>query len=217
MTKIALDIGHGTNTKGKRYAGFIEHDFNSDVGIRVKHKLEQAGFDVYFPQFPNSEEVGLSTRTKHANYKEKPDLYYSIHGNASTDENADGCCCFHWHSSKGGKRLANIHAKNLKKYGFKTHGNGIHESEKGSWTNLHVVRETHAVALLTENGFYTNTIERELMKTDEYRERLSNLITDDIKEYFGIETDYKVLYEQTLAEKNILKDKLNSIKMIVEG
>ena len=36
--KIPIDIGHGTNTKGKGIGDFKEHWFNSVVGIIVKNK-----------------------------------------------------------------------------------------------------------------------------------------------------------------------------------
>ncbi|PJH69203.1 hypothetical protein CVR96_27570, partial [Salmonella enterica subsp. enterica serovar Typhimurium] len=41
--------------------------------------------------------------------------------------------------------------------GYSTHGNGLHAGVVGSWTNLHITRETNMPAVLVEHGFMTNS------------------------------------------------------------
>lgn len=184
---IALDIGHGENTQGKAVPGLKEHHFNSDVGQRAKRKLERLGFDVYYPQEPYSNVVDLNKRINDANNNFKPDLYYSIHANANFKASVFGACCFFWHTSSNGRKLAEIHAKNLEKMGVALHGNGIHESEKGSWTNLAVCRKTHMTGFLAEFGFMTNPDDLKRLLSDEYRELCAEIIVMDICEFFNME------------------------------
>src|SRR5699024_2325304 len=47
--------------------------------------------------------------------------------------------------------------------GYSTHGNGLHASKPGSWTNLHICRETNMTAVLVENGFMTGNKDFDLV------------------------------------------------------
>ena len=205
MTMIALDIGHGINTfppsKGVYRNGkaYHEHEFNSDVAMRLKTLLEQHGFSVWMPQPPNSREVGLTTRTNAAN-RRRVDLYWSIHANAGSND-VDGCCSFYWHTSSSGKRLANIFADEMDKAGFELHGNGTHASEPGKWTELHVCRETHMTAVLTENGFMTHDEDFENLfgkNKESYRQRVAETHCKILCRYFGV--PYKGVKSSTKEE-----------------
>ena len=193
---VALDIGHGSDTREKKRAKYVyrngkyyeEHDANSDVGIRVKKILEAHGVKVWLPQQPYSPEVELIDRTNKANYSIKPDLYWSIHFNAGSS-NVKGVCSFYWHTASEAKKLCQAFAKNAQAAGITTHGNGIHESVPNSWTNLHIVRETNMTAVLTENGFQTNDEEFEKIHgkyKDQYRQLVAEVNAKTILSYFGI-------------------------------
>ena len=192
MVKIAIDIGHGTNTKGKGVTrngkNYREHDFNSKVAKRLKALLEQQGFNVTFGlQKPNSKDVGLTTRTNWYN-KNKIDLVVSIHANANTNPNANGRCAFYWHTSSKGKSLASRIIKEIKAKGYSTHGNGLHASKRGSWTNLHITRVTNMPAVLIEHGFMTGNKDFQLIfgsKQAQYVEDMAQADAKAITEYFG--------------------------------
>lgn len=192
MVKIAIDIGHGTNTKGKGVTrngkSYREHDFNSKVAIRLKALLEQQGFTaVYGPQKPNSRDVGLTTRTNWYN-RNKVDLVVSIHANANSNSNVNGRCAFYWHTSSKGKSLASRIIKEIKAKGYSTHGNGLHASKRGSWTDLHITRMTNMPAVLIEHGFMTGNKDFQLIfgnKQDKYVEDMAQADAKAITEYFG--------------------------------
>lgn len=192
---IEIDIGHGSNTfpsngKGvyKDGKGYAEHDFNSKVAIAMKAKLEASGFTVeYGPQKPNSPDVPLKTRTDYYNAK-KADLVFSIHANAGA-ENASGRCVFYWGTSTESKKVAQAVANEIKAKGYSTHGNGLHAGEKGSWTNLHINRETNMPAVLVEHGFMTNPNDFVLIfgsKQAQYVEDMADADARAVAKYFGV-------------------------------
>ncbi|MFD2704095.1 N-acetylmuramoyl-L-alanine amidase family protein [Salibacterium lacus] len=191
MPMIALDIGHGSDTfppdkgiyrNGKAYP---EHEFNSDVAMRLQDILERHGISVWLPQPPNSKEVSLTTRVNAANRRDV-DLYWSIHANAG---GACGVCSFYWYTSNTGKRLAKMFAKHMEAAGFETHGDGTHASMLGSWTNLYVCRKTSMTAVLTENGFMDDDGDFQgIFGKDKeiYRQCVAETHAKILCEYFGI-------------------------------
>lgn len=198
---LTYDIGHGTDTwengggKGVRKNGKVyeEHTANSDVGERVIKILRDHGLRVHVPQKPMSKEVSLSKRIAEAN-RLGVKLYWSTHFNAGVSS-ASGVCAFYWHTSSKSRKLAEAYAKNAKAMGFKTHGNGTHASKRGSWTELAVCRDTKMPAVLTENGFMTNSKDFEGIfgkNKNKYRQKVAELQAKTILEdFFGIKYDSK--------------------------
>lgn len=192
MTKIAIDIGHGTNTKGKGVTrngkSYREHNFNSILAKKLKSLLEKQGFDVTFGlQKPNSRDVGLRTRTNWYN-KNKVDLVVSVHANANKSSKVSGRCVFYWGTSSNGKSLAQRIAKEIKEKGYSTHGNGLHAGKRYDWTDLHITRETRMPAVLIEYGFMTNAKDFELIfgsKQGKYTTHMAEATAKAVTEYFG--------------------------------
>lgn len=190
--KIGLDYGHGADTfppnKGvyKNGKAYHEHDFNAKLGLKLKAKLENAGYEIVEGQKAYKNETALVSRTAKYN-KENVDIVVSIHANAGV-KSAEGRCVFYWHTSEKGKRLAELVVDKIKESGYSTHGNGLHASKRGSWTNLHICRETKMPAILIESGFMTNDKDFELIfgdKQDKYTDDLANAYFEAIQEYFG--------------------------------
>lgn len=187
MAYIAIDIGHGTNTKGKGVGNHKEHDFNSKLGMRLKELFEAQGHKILLGQQPNSKEVGLTTRTNLYN-REKVDLVVSIHANANNNKEVNGRCAFYWGTSKEAKRLAELVIEEIKAKGYSTHGNGLHAGVKGSWTNLHINRETRMPAVLIEHGFMTGNKDFDLIfgsKQAEYIEDMAQADANAIQRWLG--------------------------------
>lgn len=191
---IAVDIGHGSDTfppsKGV-YAGgkgYAEHSFNAKLGVALEKKLKALGFKTVLYQKPNAKDVPLTQRTNHYN-AQKVDLVFSIHANYNGDSNVNGRCVFYWGTSKPSKRMAEIVVKHIKDAGYSTHGNGLHAGERGSWTNLHINRETNMPAVLVENGFMSGNKDFDLVfgdKQAEYIEDMAEIHAKSIAEYFGV-------------------------------
>lgn len=204
MAKIGLDYGHGSNTfppsKGVYKDGipFHEHSFNATLGLKIKRLLEASGHTVIEAQPAFKPEVSLLSRTRLYN-RRAVDIVVSIHANANSNDHVDGICAFYWHSSVAGKRLAQGVINEIKAKGYETHGNGLHASKRGSWTNLHMVRETRMPSILVENGFMTNDepgkdddFERIFgSEQEEYTDNLAEAYVKAINNYFGVKSEVK--------------------------
>jgi N-acetylmuramoyl-L-alanine amidase len=213
MPSVGLDIGHGSNnfppSKGVYVdgIGYAEHSFNSQLAILIEIELLRHGVDVHKIQEPFSNDVPLKARTDFYNNK-NVDLVWSIHANYSNNKSVEGICSFYWHDHKNSEKAARIFVDEVKKAGLSTHGNGLHASEKGSWTDLHMVRETKMTAVLTENGFMSNSHDFKRIFLDKsYIEKLSIVHVKAILRYFNI--DYKevtIMGELTKEQKDIQKE-----------
>lgn len=194
----ALDIGHGENTwetrggKGVHLSDDLgggrmeEHWFNSAVAIYAKELLDHNGIKTVFGQKPHKNDVHLTTRTNYYNNLGVKAVI-SIHANAGSHK-ADGACCFYWHTANGSRKMAEIwkkHAsKHMEEVGF--HGNGFHASKRGSWTNLHMCRETEMKAILIEHGFMTNSGDIRWLLDDGYRRDCAEVIARLICDMEGV-------------------------------
>lgn len=194
MVKVALDIGHGSNTfppsKGvyKGGKGYAEHDFNSKLTVAIDKLLKKSGISTIIYQKPNKADIGLTKRTNYYNSK-NVDLVYSIHANYNADPAVNGRCVFYWHTSKASKRMADIVVSEIKKAGYSTHGDGFHASKPGSWTNLHICRETNAPSVLVENGFMGGSSDFELVfgsKQNEYIKNMAVVHAKAISKFLGV-------------------------------
>lgn len=195
MAYIGLDIGHGTDTwekgggKGvvKNGRVYEEHDFNSKIAIATKALLEAQGHKVtYGIQQPNSKDMPLSARTNKFNAI-SVDFVISMHANAG-EESVDGRCVFYWHDHSTSKKLAENIVKAIHEKGYSTHGNGLHASMTGSWTNLHMVRETKMTAILVEYGFMTNAKDFEYIfgsKQNQYIKDMAEATVKGVQAYLG--------------------------------
>jgi N-acetylmuramoyl-L-alanine amidase len=196
MPTVGRDIGHGSNTwentrgKGVKVNGKVyeEHGFNSRLAIELDKHLQRNGIDVVAIQKPFRNEIDLKTRTDFYN-SQNVDLVWSLHANANSNKDVNGICCFYWHDHPDSKRAAELFIDELNKAGLDTHGNGLHASVPGTWTDLHIVRETKMTAVLTENGFMTNSTDFENIfgeKQEEYIKRLAVVHAKAICRYFNI-------------------------------
>lgn len=226
MAYIGLDIGHGTNTwesgggKGvvKNGRVYEEHDFNSKIAIATKALLEAQGHKVTFGvQQPNSPDTSLSSRTNKFNTL-GVDFVISMHANAGATS-VDGRCVFYWHNHSQSKKLAENIVKAIRDKGYSTHGNGLHASITGSWTNLHMVRETKMTAVLVEYGFMTNSKDFEYIfgsKQGQYVKDMAEVTVKGVQAYLGLSTSLKANTTTTTTSKPTTNTSTGIVKKYAE-
>lgn len=193
---IGIDIGHGEDTwevkhgKGIRKDGkdYEEHHFNASVGLIVEKRLKQLGFNTLLAQPAFKTDVPLINRTNQYN-KANCDLVISIHANAGTPK-ANGACAFYWHTSDKSKKLADITMKHYLETvkGVGKFGTGSIASVPHTWTDFHMVRETHMDAILVECGFMSNDNDFEYIfgaKKDTFIPQVTEAIVKAVCEYTG--------------------------------
>lgn len=180
---VAIDAGHGHNTAGKRCPddSMREWDFNSAVATKVCKLLNKKGINTYRSDDTTGEtDIALITRTNNIN-KRNAKICVSIHANANTGKwnSANGIETYI--VAKGGQaeKLANIVQKKLiEKTGLRNRGVKV--------GNLHMVRETEMSAILCECGFMDNKEEAKLLKSDSYRTKCAEAISDGILEFLNV-------------------------------
>ncbi|MDP5170697.1 MAG: N-acetylmuramoyl-L-alanine amidase [Bacteroidia bacterium] len=186
-----LDNGHGELQSGKRSpkfedgTRFEEWEFTRDIVARMIPKLDQAGVQ-YLNVVPETQ-VGsfLRERVARANSASHPlgipPIFVSIHANAfgmgdawSSSESARGLEMWHFPESNTGMRIASVFQRELLKALPTWRDRGIKAHKKGSRNVFYVLQNTSMPAVLTENGFYTNKEETELLRRDDIRQLIAD-------------------------------------------
>jgi N-acetylmuramoyl-L-alanine amidase len=217
---VWLDAGHSKATAGKRNTvanpDFFEYEFNNDIAVKLKKRLEEHGITVYLTNTtPNGADISLTKRANIANDKwkalGKPSnaIFVSLHGNASTGAwaKARGVEVYHaGNASAKSKELAllltNQIYNDVKKIdsGFKNRGRKS--------ANFTVIYKALMKAVLIEHGFYDNKEDLALMQ--DHRNIFVEADCKAICKYFGI----------TYKAPNISKPVTSTnyiVKVIYEG
>ena len=217
---VWLDAGHSKLTSGKRNEKanpkFYEYEFNNDIAVKLKARLEEHGITVYLTNStPNGVDIALTTRANTANIKwnslGKPSnaIFVSIHGNASTGAwaNARGVEVYHAkNASSKSKKLASLLTNQIYKdvkaidSGFKQRG------VKSS--NFTVIYKANMPSVLIEHGFYDNKEDLALMQN--HRNVFVEADCKAICKYFGI------TYKAPTAKKTTPSNSF-LVKIIYDG
>ncbi|ABR46636.1 cell wall hydrolase/autolysin [Alkaliphilus metalliredigens QYMF] len=177
----------------------------------AKELAEHNGFKVVLVQPLNGKEVPLSHRVETAN-AEKVDLYLSTHADASGNAGVRGHWSFYWGTSANSKKFAEIWKKNAKEL-LENPSRGIIGSQLNHWTNFYVLRATNMPANLSENGFMTNPLDKELLLSSAFRKNAARAQIKTACEFFGL--PFKDLHqekkeEQTLEDRHeVITESLN--------
>ncbi|MEK0451850.1 MAG: hypothetical protein RL088_4118 [Verrucomicrobiota bacterium] len=149
FNKVVIDAGHGGHDSGAttRYAG-REKDLALDVALRVRSKLEAAGFDTVMTR-KSDVFIPLDKRVKISNWQSNS-IFVSIHFNYSPNPGIRGSEVYY--KSRCSSRLAeNILNQVAAIPGF---------SNRGVRTaNFRVLSKNRYPAVLVECGYLTNPTE----------------------------------------------------------
>lgn len=173
--RVVIDPGHGGYEVGAQRSGIYEKDINLDVAKRVQKYLSKQGINVIMTR-SGDETLSLKQRTVITN-RIKPDVFVSIHANASNDTSITGLET-HWYTSQS-RRLAGVMQSNL----IRT----IKSPNRGTIRSMfYVIHHTDVPAVLVEMGFMSNSRELYDMLTDERKETTARAIAKGILEYLGL-------------------------------
>lgn len=158
--KIAIDMGHNANFDSGANGIRFEDNLTKEVGTRVMNKLMELGYNVVpvnpmNPQGTMSTVDSLQQRTNAANANEV-NKYVSIHFNAFNGS-ANGSEVYY--SKSGSAPLAQNILNELVSLGFANRG-----IKDGS--NLYVIKNTNAPAVLVECCFVDSQIDMQIYNAD---------------------------------------------------
>lgn len=168
---ICIDAGHGGRDPGACAGGVQEKDITLTMA-----KLIGAGLHDCKVIYTRSGDTGpeLAKRTSMAN-EQKADLLISVHCNAATNADAQGCETWIYTNPSGASAMAaqSVHARMAQASVMKDRG-----IKRG---NLHMVRESKMPAILVELGFITNAVDRAKLTDAAWQRNIADAIANGIK------------------------------------
>jgi N-acetylmuramoyl-L-alanine amidase len=176
---VLLDAGHGGDDPGAiAPSGNREKDVVLAVALDLAGRLREHGVDVKFTR-SSDVFVTLDGRVAAAN-RIQPDLFLSIHADASPNRSARGCSIFvprregkHSRSYQAGRSIASTMSP------IDPHSRGLRVHEK----NLRVLENTTCPAVLVELGFLTHRHEEQLLTSPPYQRRLAEALSTAVVQY----------------------------------
>ena len=213
---VALDPGHGGEDEGCSRQGIMEKDINLQIGLRVRDKLEEMGYQVIMTREDDTY-LTLDDRVGLAN-QNGADAFISIHQNSFENAEISGLETWYYgqDSSRDSRRLAQlIHRETVMEA-------GTGERELREDADFYVTTNTSMPACLVETGFLSNEKDREMLSSPEYQEALSSGIAQGVDLYFHPKTMYLTFddgpsAENTAAVLDILKERNIKATFFVVG
>ena len=190
---VYLDPGHGGKDSGAYYNGIREETLNLKISNLAKVGLEKLNYRVIVSR-TSDEYKDIYDRAADANRK-NPDIFVSVHNNATTNPYSNGIMTFYYKYYKEFQPVINkeMHndpvrveesrklAEELQRVLIKDTG----AFDQGVQRNTFVVlRETKMPAVLLELGFMSNPAELQKLTTSVYQNILANAVVKGIHNYF---------------------------------
>ena len=182
---IVLDAGHGVTDSGAKNGKIVEKELNLLLVKKLEKELISRGATVYLTR---EEDNDLSARTSERKRSDlynrakyintiKPNMYISIHLNATTSSSWKGLQVFYNKNNEENKVIAETITNNLK-----NNINNIREVKEEN--KYYMYKYIKYPGVLIEAGFISNPDENYLLRQEEYQNKLITLIADAIEKYY---------------------------------
>ena len=182
---IVLDAGHGGTDSGAKNGKIVEKELNLLLVKKLEKELISRGATVYLTR---EEDNDLSARTSERKRSDlynrakyintiKPNMYISIHLNATTSSSWKGLQVFYNKNNEENKVIAETITNNLK-----NNINNIREVKEEN--KYYMYKYIKYPGVLIEAGFISNPDENYVLRQEEYQNKLIILIADAIEKYY---------------------------------
>lgn len=187
--KVAICVGHSRRKRGRIEGGAVslggisEHEFNSDIAVRLRAKLSSYGIQSeVFDDYPGSGYTAAMQHLASDIRKYGADIAIELHFNDADSNDANGYEYLCWHTSTKGRRLATIFlSEHGRKFpSRKARGVVRIDSEKKKGGGF--LRHTHCPAVICEPFFGRNPAE--WLAYNKNRDALADVYADAIRKYF---------------------------------
>jgi len=187
-TTIVIDAGHGGKDPGKvGVSGVLEKDINLAIAMKLRTCLEQDGIRVvmtretdaglYSENAQNKKREDMEARVRMIEDAE-PVLTVSIHQNSYPTGDCKGAQMFYYKDSEESKKLAEI----LQKKFPELLQDGNKRQAKAN-SDYYLLRKTADPIVIAECGFLSNATEEALLASEEYQERVAEVLYQGIMQY----------------------------------
>lgn len=186
---VVVDAGHGGDDPGKVGVNDVEEkEINLAIAKKVETLLKKEKIETVMTretdtmlegQDGKTTKVGdMKARVAEIN-KAAPTLAVSIHQNSYHQEGVMGAQVFYYSHSEEGKQAAELMQKAL--LILNTENN---RKAKANDT-YYLLKRTEVPTIIVECGFLSNWEEAELLKDEEYQEKVAEAIVEGIKAYIS--------------------------------
>lgn len=189
---VVIDPGHGGIDGGAvSVLGDDEQGINLAISLKLRDKLKDKGIGVVMTRETDAGLYGESDSNKKvADMKARcslinevnPDLMVSVHQNNYSSEGVKGAQVFYYSHSTEGEKAAVILQNHLREELDKNN-----ERKAKNNDNYYILINVKCPAVIAECGFLSNYSEAELLKSDEYQEKVAQALCDGICEYLEVE------------------------------
>lgn len=184
---VVIDAGHGGSDPGaigydNGVADVYESNVNIDIAMKLYHLLNTQGVNVALTR-SSDVYLYLKDRAKYANSLDAS-LFICIHNNAATIDTAHGTMTYYYNSGEdtsvedaygiSSKKLAQIIQKKMIEHG------GRFDRGTADGSRFVVLNSTKMPAVLVECAFLSNDEEREILKTDSFRQKMAQAIAEGV-------------------------------------
>lgn len=186
-TMVVLDAGHGGADPGKIGVNDVEEKtLNLAIAKKTEELLKTEGIDVAMTR--EEDEMLADTggqKTKTGDMKARvekinklaPALAVSIHQNSYHQEGVMGSQVFYYSHSEEGKMAAELMQEALLIL------NPDNNRKAKANDTYYLLKRTEVPTIIVECGFLSNWEEAELLKDEEYQEKVAESIANGIKAY----------------------------------
>ncbi|GFR35260.1 N-acetylmuramoyl-L-alanine amidase CwlD [Thermobrachium celere] len=188
---IIIDAGHGGIDPGAiGRDGTIEKDINLSISLKLKAYLEDAGFTCImirevdeglyseYGRVRDKKNEDLRNRRQFIK-KYKADLFISIHLNFFPESQYYGAQVFYPKNDSKSEEIAKLIQAEL----IKTLNRGNKREAKGT-NDIYVIRDNEIPSVLVECGFLSNYEEEQLLKREDYQNKIAWAIFKGISTYY---------------------------------
>ncbi|QEK13430.1 N-acetylmuramoyl-L-alanine amidase [Crassaminicella thermophila] len=193
---IVIDPGHGGIDGGTsdRF-GLLEKHINLDVALKLRNRLRNKNFRVIMTR---NKDVSLENKSHINDSRYKKDLdarkkiinnsgaaiFVSIHVNADPNSTKTrGVEIFYYPTSVESENLAREISTSINYIVYKNFLNENHIKAKVIGEDYYVLRETKIPGVLIEMGYITNTVDKKLLKSEKYKNKMAIAIENGIMKY----------------------------------
>jgi N-acetylmuramoyl-L-alanine amidase len=195
ITKVVvIDPGHGGIDGGATFAGVMEKDVNLYISQKLKFYLEKKGFGVIMTR---DKDISLDGLSKNSSSRHQRDLdaraniinssnaklFLSIHVNCHLRNlSANSAIVFYSSKNPQSKVFADDMQKELNSITFNGNKRFPHESQEG---NYFILNNSDKPGIIIETAFISNDNDRNLLKTNEFKDELARTIAAGVENYFS--------------------------------
>ena len=185
---IVLDAGHGGRDGGSvGVNGTIEKEINLTYTLALKEKLSESGYKVVLTRSSDNglySELATNKKVSDMNARMKvikqanPNLVISIHMNSFFDSSIKGAMCYYKVDDQASKQCGDLIQQSLKEYCNAK----LSRAKEGDYFMLNC---SYYTSVLIECGFLSNAEEEAMLKTEAYKNKFVEAVSNGLLLYFG--------------------------------